>query len=77
MTPEERSQWWKAIGLIAVFTIIGFPLAGYLWDFLNDALALEASGRQTLAALPVLAAFVAVLYVLSRAIRRVLPEPTD
>lgn len=77
MTPEERSQWWKAVAMIATFTIIGFPLAGYLWDTLNDVLALEATGRQVLLSLPVLAAFIGVLYVLSRVVGRVLPETTE
>ncbi|MFW5955119.1 MAG: hypothetical protein ACOCSK_00075 [Rhodothermales bacterium] len=74
MASEDTRIWWRAFGGIALFVLLGFPLAGYLWHTLNLMLSLEASTRQVLTAVPVLLLFVAILYALARAIRRWLPD---
>lgn len=58
---------------MAVFVLLGFPLVGYLWETLSELLALEVNGTRLLIAIPVAAAFVALLVWLSRSVRRWFP----
>ena len=60
----------KLIGLMAVFVVLGMPLVWYLWTVVNEVLTGHVNGRHVLIALPVLVVFLALLVLLSKAVRR-------
>ncbi len=60
----------RLIVTIAVFVVIGLPMVGYLWETLNGVLALRSSWQQVGIAIPVLAVFLVLLFLLARTIER-------
>ena len=54
---------------IGLFVLLGVPMVAYLWETLNQLLALRLDPRRLLISLPVLAAFVGLLAVLGRTFR--------
>lgn len=58
------------IGVIAVFVLLGFPLVYIIWEAVNHALAFDLAGIRWVLVVPALALFVALLFVLSRVVRK-------
>jgi hypothetical protein len=60
------------------FVVVGTPLVFYLWTVLNDVLAGEIDGARLALAVPALALFAALVFLLGRAVTRWNgPEPAD
>ena len=59
----------RLIGWIALFVLVGFPLVGYLWETLNQLLAGVVDPARLVISVPVALVLVAVLVLLSRAVR--------
>jgi hypothetical protein len=55
---------------MAVFVIVGIPLIGYLWNLLNNLLALQFNLLQIIIAIPVLLVFGGLLMLMARWISR-------
>jgi len=58
------------IGFIAAFVVVGTPMVYYLWKTLNETLAGRFDGVRLLIAAVILLIFGALLFILSRSIRR-------
>jgi hypothetical protein len=56
------------IGL-AIFQLIGTPMAYFLWRTVNEGLALQAPAWRLALAVPVLALFIGLLVLLSRQVQ--------
>ena len=76
MTRPAPPSFTRLLLLMAVFVLVGVPLVAFLWETLNEVLALDVAGRRLLWALPVLALFSGLLVLLARRLRR-LPGETD
>lgn len=70
LLPPVDSTTRKLIGAMAVFVLLGLPLVGYLWETLNELLALEADATRLLISVPVLALLGGLLWMLSKAVGR-------
>ena len=73
---EPGPSMAKLVIGMAVFVLLGFPLVGYLWDTLNELLALEVNTTRLLLTVPVIALLGALLWMLSKAVNR-WQTPTD
>ena len=60
----------RLIGLMTAFVLLGMPLVWYLWTAVNEILTGHVEGGRLLLAIPVLVLFLALLVLLSRAVRR-------
>lgn len=60
----------KLIGLMALFVAVGMPLVWYLWTSLNEVLSGQWDGGRLLRTLPVLLAFLLLLFLLAKSVRR-------
>lgn len=58
------------IAFIAAFVVLGAPMVYYLWTTLNEALAGQFDPDRLLASVGMLLIFGALLFILSRSIRR-------
>lgn len=70
MRTDPHRPVGKLIGLMAIFVLIGVPMVAFLWELLNDLLALEVRPLQLAIAVPVLLLFAGLLVVLARRVRR-------
>lgn len=59
----------KLIGLMALFVAVGTPLVWYLWSTANEVLGGQFDGARVLWAVPVLFAFLLLLFLLMKAVR--------
>ncbi len=71
MQTKKPEPIGKVMAMMALFVVLGTPMVGYLWEVLNEVLALEASQTQILVAIPVLAVFLVLLGFMARALRGV------
>jgi hypothetical protein len=55
---------------VALFAIIGIPLAAYLWDTLNHLVAGDLSSVRIIVAVPTLLVFILLILFLSREVWR-------
>lgn len=60
----------KLMALMALFVIAGVPLVAYLWETLNELMALQARPVRLLIAVPVLLVFAGLLKLLADNVRR-------
>lgn len=60
----------KLIGMMGLFVVLGFPLVWYLWGVLNQVLSGVFDGTRLLVAVPVAAAFAALLVAVARSVQR-------
>lgn len=60
----------KLIGLMALFVAVGTPLVWYIWSSMNDVLTGRWDGGRLLRTLPVLLAFLLLLFLLAKSVRR-------
>ncbi len=72
MGADKEPSLVRIVLLMAVFVLIGVPLVAYLWETFSELLALRFQPIRLLIAIPVLALFSGLLYVLSRQISRML-----
>ena len=56
----------KTIVLMGVFVLIGMPMVAYLWETINQLLALHVDPTRLVISLPLLAVFVGFLVFVSR-----------
>lgn len=61
--------FWRALGLMAVFFLLGFPLVGYVWHVLNHVIAGRVYGREVVPGLVALAVLGGLLRLMARAIQ--------
>lgn len=61
----DRHVFW----IMAFYVVVGMPFVAVLWESLNQMLALQFSPRLWLS-LPAAAGFAAVLFALSRTLKR-------
>jgi hypothetical protein len=59
----------KSLGVMALYVIIGIPMVAYIWDVLNELLALEFPTGRVLIAIPVAVLLVFYLRFVSRRLR--------
>ena len=71
-TTKDQPSLVPIIGLMALYVIAGMPLVAYLWETLNDVLALRFEPIRLLIAVPVVLLLVLLLRLLSRRLRRLL-----
>lgn len=62
----NSSSLGRTIAVMALFVIAGIPLVAYLWETLNEILALEAEWSRVLISIPVLLLLIGLLVLLSR-----------
>lgn len=60
----------KLLLLILLFALLGTPLVAYLWDTLNELVALHVNPVRLLIAIPVLLVFIGLLKLLAIQVRR-------
>ena len=77
MAPPPDAPLGKLILWMAAFVVVAIPLVAVLWETLNEVLALQLDTRQLLIALPALAAFVGVLWLLRRRLQRAAPDTSS
>jgi hypothetical protein len=70
MTAESAPSTGKVIGLMALFVLLGLPLVGYLWETINQLLSLKISTTRALISIPVLLAFIGLMALVARGVRR-------
>lgn len=70
MTAPVRLSSVRLFFSMALHVILGIPLVAYLWETLNDLLALHPDPAGLLIAVPVLLAFAGLLWVLARRVSR-------
>jgi hypothetical protein len=58
------------VARVALFSIIGIPLAAYLWDTLNRLVAGDFSSVRLIIAVPTLLLFILLILYLSREVWR-------
>ena len=78
--PDERSsEALKTFLFIALFAAVGTPMVAYLWETLNQVMALKFDAVRVGISIPILLVFIGFLILLARAVRRYAPrtEPTD
>lgn len=56
--------------IMALSVVVGAPLVAFLWETLNELLALHVNLLRLLISLPVLLLFAGMLWLLGRTIRR-------
>ena len=59
----------KSLGVMALYVIIGIPMVAYIWDVLNEILALEFRTVRILIAIPVVVVLLFYLRFVSRRLR--------
>jgi hypothetical protein len=65
MKPTSTASFVKLLAQMALFVLIGIPLVGYLWNLLNDLLALQFDLLQIVIAIPVLLVFAGLLKLMA------------
>lgn len=60
----------RLMAMMALYVIIGTPMVGYLWETLNQILALQVDLLRLAVSVPVLLAWLGLLYLMARSIRR-------
>lgn len=55
---------------MALFVLVGIPLVAYMWETLNQVLALHFDALRLAIAVPVLAVLIGVLVLMARTIQR-------
>lgn len=65
-----RLSFGKVLALMALCVLLGIPLVAYLWETLNEVLALEVDPSRLLIAVPVLLIFLGLLILMTRLVRR-------
>ncbi|GEM_PF-2008987 len=73
MSDERSSPYLKTFVLIAVFAAVGTPMVAYLWETLNQLMALHVDPVRLALSVPVLIVFIGLLILLARAVRRYAP----
>jgi hypothetical protein len=56
----------QLLGSMVLFVLAGVPLVAYLWETLNEVMALEAAPVRLAISVPVLLIFLGLLHVLRR-----------
>jgi hypothetical protein len=69
MTARATISSTRLFFSMAIHVLIGIPLVAYLWETLNELLALHPDPIGLLVALPLLIVFAALLSVLARRVR--------
>lgn len=59
----------KLTGMIALFAVLGIPLVAYLWETLNEALALKFDPPRLAISVAALALFLGLLFLLKKSIQ--------
>jgi len=67
----------RVVILLSVFVALGIPLVAYLWETLNQLLAGHLDPRRVLVSVPLLVAFVALLWAGARGLERLAAPPPD
>ncbi len=60
----------RIVLLMVVFVVIGLPMVAYLWETINQILALELDPVRIAVSVPLLAIFLGFLAVIGRRINR-------
>ena len=63
----------KILIFMAIFVLVGMPLVAFLWETLNDLLALQPVASRMINSIPALLIFVGLLALLSNRISRLMP----
>ncbi len=66
----EHPPFGKLLVMMGLFVIAGAPFVAYLWETMNELLAMEVSGRRLVISIPMLLGLAVVLSVLARTVRR-------
>ena len=66
MSIDSTPSPGKILPWLALFVVLGMPLVAYLWETLHQVLALHVEPVRLLVSVPVLALFVALLWLLGR-----------
>lgn len=74
--PADAPSMGKLVLLMGLLVLLGAPLLGYVWETINELLALEVDGTRVLITLPVFVVLVGVLMLVARTVRRWMGEPT-
>ena len=70
MTTHPQASPGKSLALMALIVIVGFPMVAYLWETLNDVLALKFEPTRLLITAPVLLVFIGFLILVARHLQR-------
>jgi hypothetical protein len=70
VAPHTGTSFGKLVGIIAVFTLLGIPVLAYLWETLNKLIAGVFEPWRLLVSVPVLLAFVVLLWFLAPSLSR-------
>ncbi|MGD8414619.1 MAG: hypothetical protein PVF33_10320 [Candidatus Latescibacterota bacterium] len=65
----------KSIALMALYVVIGIPLVGYIWNVLNELLALNVNTTRLLIAIPVAIVLFFYLKFVSKKLRETFQSP--
>lgn len=65
----ERMTTLKVVGMLGLFTVLGIPLVAYLWETLNQALALHFNPARLGISVAALALFLGLLFRLKKSIQ--------
>ena len=68
--PTKRPSAGMLWLTMALFVLAGVPMVAYLWETLNELLALHVNISRLLISLPVLVLLLGVLWLLARTIQR-------
>lgn len=66
----EHPGFGRLLLWMGLFVLAGVPFVAYLWETLNELLALEVNAQRLLIAVPVLLGMIGILFLLARAVRR-------
>jgi hypothetical protein len=69
MRDDSTPSYLKLIATIAVFTILGIPIAAFLWETLNRVMAGVFDPVRIGISIPLLLLFAGLLYVMGRTVR--------
>jgi len=70
MTAPDAPRTGLLIAAMAGLVALGFPMIYVLWDALNQVLLGDLASIRWVLVLPVLAVFVAYVYIVARIVRR-------
>lgn len=74
MTQTTEPSYGRLILFMALFVLAGLPLVAYLWETLNELLALHVRPDRLINSIPLLVLFGGLLVFLAGRLRRIMPS---